>query len=94
MEDHESPDHDRHICNVECRSLFKINTVSLHKIRIPILYLINPNIVYLNSRILHSNGNDIVILRMECQIGSSRRRRHECCHDLGKFENVKLILIL
>lgn len=45
-------------------------------------YLIKSNIVNVDGRIFHSNGYDVIILRMECYEGGCRRRCHECCHYL------------
>lgn len=45
-------------------------------------YLINPNIIYLDGRVLHAYGNDIIVLRMECQKCCCWWRGHKCCHGL------------
>ena len=45
-------------------------------------YLVNPNIIYLDRRVLHAYGNDIIVLRMECQKCCCWWWGHKCCHGL------------
>lgn len=51
-------------------------------------YLVYSNIINVNCWVLHSNGYYIVVLGMECQECWSRRRRHECCHNLNIQNNI------
>lgn len=52
--------------------------------KVILIYLINSDIVDMDSWILHSNRNDVIILRMECKEGWSRRWWHERCHYLKR----------
>lgn len=44
--------------------------------------LINPDIVDLNTTIFHSNGNDVIVLRMKCQKRGCGRGWHKSGHNL------------
>ena len=50
-----------------------------------IAYIINADIVDLDGRVLHSNSDDIIILRVECKESCSRRRCHESSHNLSEI---------
>lgn len=50
--------------------------------------LINPNIIYLDRRVFHAYGNDIVVLRMKCQKSYCWRWGHESCHSLQPCKQI------
>ena len=50
-------------------------------------YLINTDVINLNSTIIHSDSNDIVVLRMESKKSCSRRRWHKSSHRLAHYQS-------
>ena len=82
---------DEHKYRIQLGMKLVINIVVVKLTKSEKIYLINSDIVNVYGRIFHPYGNNIIVLRMESQIGGCRRRWHESCHDL-KFEHVSQLI--